>query len=239
MKRGVGHGREASMTEGWDDSIPPGVAQVLLGFAAHQHAAVQGAGSAGAALEHRLAAFFFAYGGFQSRINEAYQQRLHQGRVHADPDWRRRTPERRLHALLGDELSQRRRRLLWDVEEMWETLARPAALRVVRQMTLETAAESADAPRVLLETGPANREARYRPAALPSDALSFDDRHLQTCLLVMLEHLVLIERRFHPQPPLRVRRGDAELDIGDWFEELRAGYTGPHAAYFSRIRLPR
>lgn len=227
------------MTKGWDDTVPPGVAQVLLGFAAHQHAAAHAAGSARAALEHRLAAFFFAYGGFQGRINEAYQERLHQGRVHADPDWRRRTPERRLDALLGDELSRRRRRLLRDVEEMWEAVARPAALRVVTQMTLATAPDRTSASHVLLERGPAYRENRYRPAALPSDALSFEDRHLQTCLLVMLEHLVLIERRFHPQPPLHVRRGDAELDIGNWFEELREGYTGPHAAYFSRIRLPR
>lgn len=226
------------MTRSWEDTIPLGVAPVLLGFAAHQHAATRKAESAGAALEHRLAAFFFAYGGFQGRINEAYQQRLHQGRVHADPEWRRRLPEHRLEALLGDELSRRRRRLLRDVEEMWETVARPAALRVVKQMTLETASDRTGAPSVLLETGPAYREARYRPAALPSDALSFDDRHLRTCLLVMVEHLVLIERRFHPQPPLRVHVGEAELDVGDWFEELRKGYDGPHAAYFSRIRLP-
>lgn len=224
------------MTKGRDD-IHPGVARVLLGFAAHQHAAAAANGAA--ALEHRLAAFYFAYGGFQGRINEAYQQRLHQGRVHADPEWRRRTPERRLEALLGDELSLRRRRLLRDVEEMWEIITRPAALRVVKQMTLETTSERAGTPAVLLETGPTYREPRYRPAALPADALSFGDLHLRTCLLVMLEHLVLIERRFHPQPPLRVRRGSHELDVGDWFEELREGYGGPHAAYFSRIRLPR
>ncbi|MEJ2219049.1 MAG: hypothetical protein P8099_20880 [Gemmatimonadota bacterium] len=227
------------MTNRWDDTIPPGVAQVFLGFAAHQYAAAEVAENAGAALEHRLAAFFFAYGGFQGRINEAYQQRLHQGRVHADPEWRRRTPERRLEVLLGGELSRRRRRLLRDVEEMWDTVARPAALRLVRQMTLGTPDRSGSGDaRVLLETGPGYREDRYRPAALPADALTFDDRHLRTCLLVMLEHLVLIERRFHPQPPLRVRRGDGNADVGDWFEELRRDYTGPHAAYFSRIRLP-
>lgn len=226
------------MTKAWDD-VPPGVAQVLLGFAAHQHAAACAADDAAAALEHRLASFFFAYGGFQGRINEAYQLRLHQGRVHADPDWRRRTPERRLEALLGDELSLRRRRLLRDVDEMWEIVARPAALRVVKQMTLDPVSDRPGAPRVLLETGPANRESRYRPAALPSDALSFEDLHLRTCLLIMLEELVLIERRFHPQPPLLVRGEDRALGVGDWFDSLRADYVGPHAAYFSRIRLPR
>jgi hypothetical protein len=91
---------------------------------------------------------------------------------------------------------------------------------------------------VLLETGPAYREARYRPAALPADVLSFGDRHLRTCLLVMLEHLVLIERRFHPEPPLVIRREGGSIEIGEWFEELRSGYVGPHAAYFDRIRLP-
>ncbi|MEJ2184955.1 MAG: hypothetical protein P8Z36_03360 [Gemmatimonadota bacterium] len=227
------------MTEPRDDTIAPGVARVLLGFAAHQDAAAREAESAGAALEHRLAAFFFAYGGFQGRINEAYQERLQQGRVHADPEWRRRTAERRLGVLLGNELSRRRRRLLRDVEEMWGLVARPAARRVVKQMTLETASDREGGPHLLLETGPEYREVRYRPADLPLDALSFDDRHLRTCLLVMLEHLVLIERRFHPQPPLRLRRDGAEIGVGDWFEELRRGYTGPHAAYFSRIRLPR
>ncbi len=226
------------MTKAWDD-VPPGVAQVLLGFAAHQHAAGRDADNAGAALEHRLASFFFAYGGFQGRINEAYQQRLHQGRVHADPDWRRRTPERRLETLLGDELSLRRRRLLRDLDEMWEIVARPAAVRVVKQMTLETASDRPGAPRVLLETGPAHRESRYRPAALPSDPLSFENLHLHTCLLIMLEQLVLIERRFHPQPPLLIRGRNGEQGVGDWFDALRADYVGPHAAYFSRIRLPR
>ncbi|HKJ93897.1 MAG TPA: hypothetical protein VJ957_12080 [Longimicrobiales bacterium] len=230
------------MTERWDDTIPPGVARVLLGFAVRQHAAAVDADDAVVALEHRLATFFFAYGGFQARINEAYQQRLHQGRVHADQEWRHRTPERRLEALLGArEMSRRRRRLLRDVDEMWDSVTRPAALRVVKQMALDTPPDGPDrgGVRVLLETGPAYREERYRPAALPADVLSFEERHLRTCLLVMTEHLVLIERRFHPQPPLHVRTDAGPMDIGDWFEALRDGYTGPHAAFFDRIRLPR
>lgn len=214
-------------------------AQILIGMAARNHDACLVARNQEHALELRLAAFFFAKAAFEARINEVHERRVGtRSRVRPDGNWRWRTAEDRLEALLGRRsMSRRRRRLLRDVAEMWDNVALPAAIRFVQQMGLEDAAGGSSDGSLLLEAGPRYREERYRPAALPADPLAFEETHLRTCLLVMLEHLVLLERRFRPRPPLKVPRAEKLREVSAWFDELRADYDGPHAAYFKRIRL--
>lgn len=212
-------------------------ALAFLGMAARNYDAACAADHAGQALELRLATFFFARAAFEARINDVHEQRVGtRSAVRPDPRWRWRDAEERLETLLGHRaMSRRRRRLLRDVAEMWADVTRPAPIRIVQQMGLDAGA--APPARLLLETPPQYRAERYRPAALPADPLALEERPLQTCLLVMLEHLVLLERRFRPDPPLRVRRDGAMQSVEAWFDELRDAYEGPHAAYFKRIRL--
>ncbi len=191
-------------------------------------------------LELRLATFFFAWAAFEARINEVHEQRIGtRTAVGPDPEWRWRTEVDRLERLLGGRaMSRRRVRLIQDVAELWANVSRPAVVRFVQQMRLDGDGPFEDGNHLLLEAGPRYREERYRPARLPANPLDLEERHLRTCLLVILEHLVLLERRFRPEPPLRVRRHDRWESLASWFDELRATYEGPHAVYFRRIRLP-
>jgi hypothetical protein len=57
----------------------------------------------------------------------------------------------------------------------------------------------------------------------------------------VLEHCVLLDRSFvgWAEHPLTASDQGEPLTATAWFEELRAAYEGPHAAYFRRVVTAR
>ncbi|MEX2610527.1 MAG: hypothetical protein WEA24_11315 [Gemmatimonadota bacterium] len=185
-------------------------------------------------LRRRLGAFIWACSALEARANEVQAEHGIPGRVRVpEAEWRTRPLEQRVGELVGErEMSRRRQRLLRDVEEFRDAVLRPRPARFVEQLRLDDLGRAAP---VLVESA-AGQDRRYRPADLPGNPLNFGDGHLRTALLVLLEHVVLLDRRFERHNPLTARRGAGEVTAPAWFEELRGGYQGPHAAYFQRIR---
>jgi hypothetical protein len=211
-----------------------------LGAAAARRPATGGTDDAGASLRwgllrHRLGALTWACSALEARANEVQAEHGIPGRVRVpEAEWRARPLEQRVGELVGArEMSRRRQRLLRDVEEFRDAILRPRPARFVEQLRLDDPGR--DAVPVLVESA-GGRERRYRPADLPGNPLNFADGHLRTALLVVLEHVVLLDRRFERHHPLTARRGTGEVTAAAWFEELRGGYQGPHAAYFRRVR---
>lgn len=159
--------------------------------------------------------------------------------------WRRRPLLERFSDLLPKrQHSARRQRLLRDVLELAHVLAQPPPFQVVEQIDLFERSERASGADFwfgravwVRRHGPKDDEDGHRPAALPRDPLDLDERALETALLIVLEHCVLLDRTFQgwAEHPLTTRFEGRTLTAGEWFAELREGYTGPHATFFKRV----
>lgn len=159
--------------------------------------------------------------------------------------WRRRSLLERISDLLPKRAhSARRQRLLRDVTELERVIRQPPPLQVAEQIDLF---ERSVQPRGadfwfgnavwVKRPGKKDDDEGHRPAGLPRDPLELTDGALDTALLIVLEHCVLLDRTFQgwAEHPLSTRHEGKTLSAGDWFTELREGYTGPHAAYFKRV----
>lgn len=159
--------------------------------------------------------------------------------------WRKRPLLDRFSDLLPKRAhSARRQRLLRDVVELERLVRQPPPLQVVEQIDLF---ERSERPRGadfwfgnavwVRRAGPKDDDEGHRPAELPRDPLELTDRALDTALLVVLEHVVLLDRTFRgwAEHPLSTRYDGKALTAGEWFLELRESYVGPHAAFFKRV----
>lgn len=159
--------------------------------------------------------------------------------------WRKRPLLERFSELLPKRAhSARRQRLLRDVLELERVLRQPPPLEVAEQIDLFERSERPSGADFwfgkavwVRRHAPKDDDEGHRPAALPRDPLDLDQRALETALLVVLEHCVLLDRTFQgwAEHPLTTKVAGRTLSAREWFSELREGYTGPHAAYFKRV----
>ncbi len=160
--------------------------------------------------------------------------------------WRRRPLLERFSELLPKKAySARRQRLLRDVVELERVVRQPPPFQVAEQIDLFQRSERpsgadfwfGNAVWVRRPRSAKDADEGQRPGYLPQDPLELSERQLQTALLIVLEHCVLLDRTFQgwAEHPLSTRDEGRTLTASDWFAELREGYTGPHAAFFKRV----
>lgn len=202
------------------------------------------------AVEHRLSCFVFACSALEAHAVAVHQAFFaHRMPSRAVLAWRERPLAERLFELLPRrERSLRREQLLEDVLTFRRRVEQPPPFPVAEQIELfaRPEPERADAfwfgdarsAFVRLFSEPSDE---HRPADLPGHPLDLDERGLETALLVVLEHIVLLDRHFKgwAEWPLRAVKDGRPQSAAAWFEELRGRYEGPHAAYFRRIRIER
>jgi len=233
---------------------------VFLGFAAHNYRAACDvepdtpfglAGPAGPArfraLELRTAALLFASCALEAHVVAVHQcffaRDLSTRQVLA---WRKLDLVARFADLLPRRVhSARRQRLLLDVVELLGVVRQPPPLRVAEQIDLFERSVRPSGPSfwygnavwVRRDNARPSDDERHRPADLPRDPLELALTQLQTALLVLLEHCVLLDRHFSrwAEWPLATVVDGGVLTAAGWFDELRRAYLGPHAAYFRRI----
>lgn len=201
------------------------------------------------ATEHRLAAFLFACSALEAHVVGVHQCFFGQGRTPRElRTWRARSLEARVKELLPKRSwSVRRRRLLADVVQLRRRAEQPPPFQVAEQIELFGPAEppahgafwfGPDRGGWFKVAPRRDEDDEHQPAGLPDDPLDLDERQLTTALLVVLEHTVLLDRHFQgwSEWPLSARVGGRTVTAAEWFDALRAGYEGPHAAYFRRVR---
>lgn len=201
------------------------------------------------AVEHRLSAFVFACSALEAHVVGVHQcffaHRLPAREVRA---WRELPLDERVKDLLPKRsLSSRRRRLLAEVMAFKRRVEQPPPFQVAEQIELFGPPEppssgtfwfGAERGAFVKVTPKRDDDNEDRPTGLPKDPLDLEAVPLVTALLVVLEHCVLLDRHFQgwAEWPLSLRRDGRTVTAAEWFFELRAGYDGPHAAYFRRIR---
>lgn len=201
------------------------------------------------ALEMRLGALLYT-----SSAIEAHAVAVHQCFFARDMPtrevllWRRGPLVERFADLLPRKVhSARRQRLLADVVELIDLVRQPPPIAVAEQIDLFERTERPSGPEfwfgntvwVRREPPRLPEEERHHPAELPIDPLELTDQALETALLILLEHVVLLDRHYTrwAEWPLATRIGGETVTAAAWFDELRKAYDGPHAAYFRRIAL--
>jgi hypothetical protein len=165
-------------------------------------------------------------------------------------EWRRRPLVERMADLLPKKVhSARRQRLLQDVIDLVEHVRQPPPFQVAEQIDLFERPERPSGTEfwygksVWVRSPPPHEvnetDERYRPSDLPTDPLDVGRAQLSTALLIILEHLVLLDRHFKdwPEWPLTTRHENEEISVSAWFALLRSDYTGRHSAFFRRIQL--
>jgi hypothetical protein len=164
--------------------------------------------------------------------------------------WRQQSLVQRFAELLPKTAqSGRRQRLLRDVVELLALCRQPPPLHVVEQIELFARKDKPSGAdfwfgrstwvRRELPKGSLGDKEPGHPAGLPKDPLALGESPTMTALLVLLEHVILLDR-YYPrwsEWPLRTWRRAEELSAAGWFEELRGGYDGPHASSFRRVVL--
>lgn len=199
-------------------------------------------------LERRVRCLLYALSALEAHVVAVHQaffaRELSTRQVIA---WRKRPLLERLSELLPKRLhSARRQRLLRDVLELERVTRQPPPLEVAEQIDLFERSERPSGidfwfGRAVWVRRPTARddEDGHRPAALPRDPLELDDRALVTALLVVLEHCVVLDRTYEgwTEHPLATQVGSRTLTAGEWFQELRDGYEGSHAAFFKRVAV--
>lgn len=160
-------------------------------------------------------------------------------------DWRERPLVERLSSVLPRRAhSLRRQRLLQDVLDLEHLLRQPPPFQVAEQIDLfERSLRPAGYDFWFGRTAWARRSDRAHRgverghAELPRHPLDLTTSHISTALLIVLEHCVLLDRIFASwaEHPLTGTAHEGPFTATGWFEEIRADYAGPHAAYFRRV----
>lgn len=164
-------------------------------------------------------------------------------------EWRERPLLERLSSVLPRRAhSLRRQRLLQDVLDVERLLRQPPPFQVAEQIDLfERSLRPAGYDFWFGRTTWARRPERTQRggergyAALPRNPLDLTTSHVRTALLIVLEHCVLLDRSFGgwAEHPLTATDPHGPCTATLWFEELRADYAGPHAAFFRRVVTAR
>lgn len=193
--------------------------------------------------------------GFACTALEAHLVAIHQCFFGRDfttrqiAEWRERPLLERLSSVLPRRAhSLRRQRLLQDVLDVERLLRQPPPFQVAEQIDLFERSlrpagydfwfgRTAWARRT--DSGQRGRERGY--AEFPLNPLDLTSSHIRTALLIVLEHCVLLDRSFvgWAEHPLTATDHEGAVTATLWFEELRADYAGPHAAYFRRVVTAR
>ena len=201
-------------------------------------------------VEHRLSALLFACSALEAHLVAIHQvffgHRISRQEAAA---WRQLPILERLSSLLPKRVfSTRRQLLLREVLELRERIAQPPPFQVAEQIELFAPVQtrsssdfwfgSSQGAWVKVPLDAQEEEENPPSAGLPKDPADLLDLHVVTALLILLEHAILLDRIYQnwSEWPLSVLRDRDPSHASQWFEELRAPYEGPHAAYFRRLR---
>lgn len=201
-------------------------------------------------MEHRLSCVRFATAALEAHVLALHQVFFaHQMTQAEGAAWRRLPLSERLQALLPKRvLSPRRRNLLQEVLALEERISRPPPFQVAEQIELFAPTEtrssadfwfgSARGAWVKVPLRQSDEPDEARPAGLPDDPAELSTPHVLACLLVLLEHALLLDRAYPEwsEWPLSLFHDGQARSAGEWFQALRERYEGPQAAYFRRIR---
>ena len=196
-----------------------------------------------------LSSFMYAYCALEAHISDTcyfFQNQIPQC---SSQKWKTKIIEDRLQYLLGDKIiSKRRRRLLENIREFRHSIQHPEPFVILERTTVISEREcghgivetiSKYTRSNIVKARKKYISTHYKPSKFPPDPLLIEYIHIQTALLIILEHILLLERKYKKRsgnPILILRKGEVIL-VTECFKTLRNKYNGPHAAYFNRINI--